>query len=277
MKFETVYGDLVYEVHGEGRPLLLLHGWPLDRRFMSGVFEPLFENRPGWRRVYPDLPGMGDTGALPGVTTQDQVLDIVVEFARRTAGQESFAAVGLSYGGLLAQGLTQRLGESMSGMAAIVPSMSGDRERRRLPEHAVLHRERVDFSAVPDTREGFEGMAVVQTQAHLDAWKRLILPGVAAADTDFLEELGKSFEFSFDLRALPRPFEAPTLFLLGRFDSTCGYREALDVVESYPRGSFVVLDRAGHCLNFEQPALFAALMGEWLDRVEEYAATSGGR
>ena len=32
-----------------------------------------------------------------------------------------------------------------------------------------------------------------------------------------------------------------------------------------------VLDRAGHSLQMEQPVLFEALTGEWLDRVEEVA------
>jgi pimeloyl-ACP methyl ester carboxylesterase len=37
----------------------------------------------------------------------------------------------------------------------------------------------------------------------------------------------------------------------------------------YPRGSYVVLDRAGHNLQIEQPIVFNALVNEWLDRVEE--------
>jgi pimeloyl-ACP methyl ester carboxylesterase len=274
MKCETSHGSLVYEAHGEGRPLLLLHGWPLDRRAVVGAFEPLLMDRPGWRRVYPDLPGMGETGALEDIRTQDQVLDTLIEFAEKVFGGEPFAVAGISYGGMLAQGLAQRVGGSMTGMAAVVPAMTA-KERRRVPSHAVLHRQPVDFSDVPETKEGFEAMAVVQTQEHLDAWKEMILPGIAIADDEFLERLSESYEFSFDLLAPPTSFEAPALFLLGRFDETCGYRDALDVIEHYPRGSFAVLDRAGHCLNFEQPDLFAALILEWLDRAAEYAEMRG--
>ena len=42
-------------------------------------------------------------------------------------------------------------------------------------------------------------------------------------------------------------------------------------MEDYPRGTFAVLDRAGHFLEVEQEDMFHALAGEWLDRVEEYA------
>jgi pimeloyl-ACP methyl ester carboxylesterase len=77
------------------------------------------------------------------------------------------------------------------------------------------------------------------------------------------------------MEELEHPFPAPALFLLGRQDSAVGYRDAWRVIENYPRASFVILDRAGHCLQMEQPKLFKALVHEWLDRVEEYVAKNG--
>jgi hypothetical protein len=44
----------------------------------------------------------------------------------------------------------------------------------------------------------------------------------------------------------------------------------LKLVDNYPRGTFAVLDRAGHGLEVEQQAVFECLVNEWLDRVEEY-------
>jgi hypothetical protein len=49
----------------------------------------------------------------------------------------------------------------------------------------------------------------------------------------------------------------------------CGVETWNANLENYPRGTFVVLDRAGHGLGVEQEDLFRALVGEWLDRVEE--------
>jgi len=123
-----------------------------------------------------------------------------------------------------------------------------------------------------DQINAFKGMAVVQTQAHLDAWKEHIFPGTARANYAFLDRLQRAY--SFDIERLPQPFPAPTLFLLGRQDSAVGYRDAWRIIENYPHASFVVLDRAGHCLQMEQPRLYEALIHEWLDRVEEYAAKS---
>jgi pimeloyl-ACP methyl ester carboxylesterase len=54
-----------YEVYGEGRPIVLLHGYWTDLRAIKGPLEPLFTKRTGWKRYYPDLPGMGHTPGKP--------------------------------------------------------------------------------------------------------------------------------------------------------------------------------------------------------------------
>ena len=260
-----------YEVRGEGRPFLALHGWPLDHRAMVGAFERIFVRRQSWKRVYPDLPGMGKTQGPEWLLNQDKVLDVLIEFIERVIRSERFTVAGLSYGGLLAQGLVHRLGDRMDGLLLLVPSM-GPEETRGLPPHGVIHQEPISYEDMTSENiAGFKNIAVVQTQEHLEAWKRDIIPGVKVADDKFLGRLRKNYAFSFDIAALPKPFTKPALFLHGRQDNVCGYRDAWKVLESYPRASYVVLDRAGHSLQMEQPMLFEALTGEWLDRVEEAA------
>ena len=260
-----------YEVRGEGRPLLALHGWPLDHRAMVGAFEPIFAKRQGWKRIYPDLPGMGKTKGEDWLTTQDQILDTLIEFIDHVIPGGRFSVAGLSYGGLLAQGLVHRLADRMDGLFLLVPSM-GPEDARDLPPHSVLHREPTNFEGVAEENvTGFKNMAVVQTQEQLEVWKGDILPGLKVADGEFLGRLRENYTFSFDISALPEPFAKPALFLHGRQDNICGYRDAWKILESYPRATYAVLDRAGHCLQMEQRVLFEALTGEWLDRVDEVA------
>ena len=67
------------------------------------------------------------------------------------------------------------------------------------------------------------------------------------------------------------------MFVTGRQDGVAGYEQAWSIIEDFPRGTFAVLDRAGHWVVAEQPALLHALANEWLDRVEEYAADNFDR
>src|SRR5690242_3551714 len=99
---------IFYEEYGTGKPLLMLHGWPADHHHMVTDMEPLFENRAGWRRIYPDLLGMGKTPGAEEITNQDAILDIVIEFMQPVAPNERFVVAGHSYGGYLCHGLIYR-------------------------------------------------------------------------------------------------------------------------------------------------------------------------
>ena len=63
--------------------------------------------------------------------------------------------------------------------------------------------------------------------------------------------------------------------MTARQDHLCGYRDAWNLLDNYPRATFAVLDRAGHFVNIEQDVLCQALMREWLDRVEESTSQTG--
>ncbi|OIJ85495.1 alpha/beta fold hydrolase [Streptomyces colonosanans] len=56
---------------GAGLPVLALHGWTPDHRLMLGCLEPVFAQRDGYRRLYPDLPGMGKSPAPQSIASSD--------------------------------------------------------------------------------------------------------------------------------------------------------------------------------------------------------------
>ena len=93
------------------------------------------------------------------------------------------------------------------------------------------------------------------------------------ADFGFLDSLStgpRGFASSTGLGPLEQPFPAPTWIDTGRQDAVVGYRNAWQILEDYPRATFAVLGRAGHILPVKQTELFAALVDDWLDRVEEF-------
>src|SRR4029453_4637262 len=94
-----------YPQHGRGTPVPALHGGGGDHREIEGALEPLFANRPGYRRIYPDLPGMGHTPAPERIDGNDAVLDLLLGLVDTVIGEEAFLLVGHSYGGYLARAI----------------------------------------------------------------------------------------------------------------------------------------------------------------------------
>lgn len=269
-KLENI--TIYYELFGDGRPIIMLHGWSADHRHMVSAMEPLFKQRDGWKRIYPDLPGMGNTPGVDWVTHQDHMLDIALEFIDKIAPGQRFVIAGYSYGGYLARAVVYRRSTLMDGLLLIVPVIRALDTEATLPPRVTLAEDPALISELqPDEEEVFLEFAVVQSRELVEAMRADIFPAFQVADGKFLSKLAENYAFSFDVDALPEPFSRPTLILTGRQDSTCGYRDAWDILEKYPTGTFAVLDRAGHAIAVEQKDLFNALVSEWLDRVEEYA------
>jgi pimeloyl-ACP methyl ester carboxylesterase len=264
---------LHYVQQGTGRPILMLHGSPLDHRHIANDMEPLFAARMGWRRLYPDLPGMGKTRAADSIMTQDQVLDIVLAFLDQVAPNERFVVAGTSYGAYLARGLVYRRGEDIDGLLLNVPSVDSASATQHLPEHRIISEDPQFLAALRPDEQELRDFVVAQSLELLDTFRQVIQPAGAIADHAFLARLDAQDRFTFDVNALPTPFPAPALFLTGRFDHWCGYREAYQLLDMYPRATFAVLDGAGHVLAVEQKGLFRALVSEWLDRIEAYRPT----
>lgn len=267
----TVY----YEVFGEGKPILMLHGWSIDHHHMVSAMEPVFERREGWKRFYPDLPGHGGTPGAGWITDQDHMLEVIVRFIDAVIPGERFAIAGASAGGYLARGVVYRRSAWVDGLLLTVPAVVTDDSKRALPDHVTLAEDPSFISGLgPEEAKVIENVPIVaQSPEALEAVRSALRAG-QMADHVFLSRIRQNpekYAFSFDVDAPGEPFPAPTLIVVGRQDAICGYRDAWDILENYPRATFAVLDRAGHLLEAEQAGLYHALMDEWLDRVEEYA------
>lgn len=261
---------IYYEVYGTGMPIISLHGYTPDHRLMKGCMEPLFAERSGWQRIYLDLPGMGRTPGLEQIKSTDDMLALVVDFIDQLLPGQRFLLAGESYGGYLSRGVVWRKFEQVEGMALICPAVVASSVQKDLPPHAVIA-ENPQLLASLDSAdaEEFSSMAVVQNAYNWERFRDEILCGLRVADQAFLQKLRPIYSFSFDVDQLPQPFSKPVVIFTGRQDSAVGYRDAWRLLEHYPRGTFAVLDSAGHNAHIEQNQLFNALMGEWLDRVQE--------
>jgi pimeloyl-ACP methyl ester carboxylesterase len=260
-------------------PILFLHGWAMDHRDESLVYEPYFAAHPGYRRIYPDLPGMGKTAARQWIKNQDHYLDIVLRFIDIVVGEQPFLLAGTSAGAYLARGVVHRIGERIAGLLLRVPLIVPEDARRDVAKFdRLVENESVMAKLGPAERQA-HAEVLVHSPRYLKAARRKhdkqVAPAMKIADQKHLEPIRRDprrYGFSFDVDSA---FGAPTLIVTGRQDISVGYRDAWRLLDIYPRASFAVLDRADHGFPIDQHSLFFALLDDWLDRVAEMQAVKG--
>ncbi|TCP64630.1 alpha/beta fold hydrolase [Baia soyae] len=260
-----------YHIYGSGRPVLIIHGLTLDHRSMTGFMEPIFSARnESWKRIYIDLPGMGESEGYQEMNSSDEMLDVVLQFIDQIIHEESFLVAGQSYGGYIARGIISKRRAQVDGAAFICPMIIPDKNERDLPSHQVLYQDKKLLSQLnQEEQEAFQSLAIVQDEAYWNRYCEEILPGRSIADSHFIDKLLSQYAFSFDVDQTISSFESPVLLVTGRQDSMVGYQDAWRLLENFPRSTFAVLDRAGHNLQLEQSSLLHHLCNEWLDRVVE--------
>jgi len=296
-----------YEIIGTGKPVIMVHGFGVDREVMRGCMEPIFKKRgsatpthsrsarcrsfgassqkfadktkfhkvliksPGWKRIYFDLPGMGKTNGAKWIKNSDDMLDVTRKFIKKVCPNEKYLLVGESYGGYICRGIVYKEPGDVLGMVLICPLAVPDDAKRDLPESQAFNRDTSVYETLPpDEKSMFDFIVALQTHRVWTRFNKEMFSAWKKGKFEFLGQIRKiaNYEFSFVVDQLPVPFDNPLLILTGRQDRAVGYKDTWNFLEQYPRASFVVLDMAGHALQVEQETLFNALVHEFLDRVE---------
>lgn len=81
---------------GSGIPLLCLHGFPLDHQSLM-FLEPAFARSGDWKRIYVDLPGMGQSASSPDINGYGDVLRSLQLLVDQEIRDEKYAIFGYSF------------------------------------------------------------------------------------------------------------------------------------------------------------------------------------
>jgi pimeloyl-ACP methyl ester carboxylesterase len=175
-----------YELFGEGMPIIMLHGWSLSHRHMLATMEPLFTQRPGWKRIYPDLPGHGLTPGKDWITDQDKMLDVILAFIDKIIPGQRFVVAGASAGAYLARGVAYHRQAWLDGLLLTVPLIVAPDEKRTVPSHkCIVANPGLMVELPPAEEETMRDLAVVQSQEIVEALRASSMSIEEGGDPNF--------------------------------------------------------------------------------------------
>jgi pimeloyl-ACP methyl ester carboxylesterase len=235
---------LHYLDHGDGLPVLWIHGFPLSGR----IYEPQLEIE-GVRHIVPDLPGFGRTPAVQETSMDGMARDVLSVLDH--LGVERAVFAGLSMGGYVLLAAARLAPARIAGAILI--------DTRELGDSAEGRKGR--FEMVEKVRE--HGIQPV-----VDAMLPKMLTAGGATRQPFVREVMESTTAEGAVAALramaARPnstetlcrLSVPALIVVGDKDPITPPSDAERMSALIANSTLVVIPAAAHLSNVEQPQAF---------------------
>ncbi|GAB2853314.1 3-oxoadipate enol-lactonase [Actinocorallia aurea] len=212
-----------------------------------------------------DLPGHGESPAVPGTATMDGLAGLVLEAADR-AGFTRFHYAGVSLGGAIGATLALTAPQRIASLAMVCSSARFG-EPAAWKERAGIVRENgtgvMPQSTAPKWFAGEPG-----------ALGARLLADLAAADDEgyaaCCEALG-----GYDVRADLGRITGPVLILGGKADPATPSAHARELADGIVGATLVELPRAAHLAPVDRPAASAAALLAHLTAAEQADAADG--
>jgi pimeloyl-ACP methyl ester carboxylesterase len=245
---------LAYEATGSGRPLLLLHGYPLSRRIWQPQFDGLLDA--AWM-VAPDLRGHGETEASGGAYSMDLLAQDAAALLDELGITQPVVVGGLSMGGYVALAFWRLFPQRVAGLILAATRAGADTpEARANRDKAILTARDKGAAAIAEAMlPKMLAPSTYEADPGLVQRVRAIMEGTSVAGiTGALQGLRDRRDSTPLLAGLDRP----VLVIHGQDDLLIPPSEAEATHSRLPRSRLELIPGAGHLLNMEQPASFNA-------------------
>jgi pimeloyl-ACP methyl ester carboxylesterase len=256
--------ELAYREAGAGRPLVLLHAFPLSSTMW-------LEQRDGLasecRVITPDQRGFGGSPLGEDPPSLDAAADDVAELLDRL-DLDQVVLGGLSMGGYVAMALLRRHPERIAALILADTKASAD------PDAAKANRERIaaavesDESStvlVDDVLPALLGTTTATTRPLVSGRVRGLVQAAPAPAVAWAQRAMAGRPDSFETL---RAFDRPALVIVGQEDVLSPPADAEAMAAALPHGRLVVIPQAGHLTAVETPESFNAQVAGFLAELD---------
>jgi 3-oxoadipate enol-lactonase len=259
----TVNGvNLAVNVEGEGSTVLFIHGYPLDRT----IWEPQVQGLDRWRRISPDLRGMGLSDAPDlGYSMATYAADLAALLD--AFGADRAVLCGLSMGGYIAFEFLRRWRERVAGLILVDTRAEADSaEGKRLRDEAAALAREGGAAAIAETM--LPNMLAGSASAELVQRVRAIM--AAAPVAGIVGALGAMRERPDSAGMLASLTGLPTLILVGADDRLTPPARASAMASALPDARMIVVAGAAHLPTLEQPTVVTDAVRAFLEGLEAW-------
>jgi 3-oxoadipate enol-lactonase len=250
--------ELAYDEAGSGTPLLLVHGWPLDRTMWAGQLGGLGTQA---RVLAPDLRGFGGSSVRPPYTI-DQYADDLVAFLD-ALGLARAVVCGLSMGGYIAFSMLRRHRDRVRALILADTRATADTdEARESRRKQIVLIQQEGMSALAERQlQPMIGRTTLERQPELVESVRHLMASVPPEGA--IGALRAMAERP-DSTPMLGSIDVPTLVVGGAEDGITPPSVLRAMAAEIRRSRVEIVEQAGHLSPLERPAAFNHVVGEFL-------------
>lgn len=256
---------LHYNKIGVGKTIYFLHGMGLDGHSMAAFYEPRFTSEERhFARLYPDLPGMGNSPATSALQSADDVLAQVHAFIQATSEGPCYL-VGHSYGGYLALGLLARFPNEFSGAFLTAPVVLAEKTARTVA--TLKHLISAPVTSQSPEFTDYQHMNVVINPSTWRQYQELILLGLKTFNRDFWVAMKNRHAYRLSIESrLSSLIKSPVTLVLGENDNEVGYQDQVVFAHKGAHMTTTVIPNAGHNLMIDAPEAVMTAFHQFLHK-----------
>jgi pimeloyl-ACP methyl ester carboxylesterase len=264
-RFTSDDADIAYEITGDGPPVVLLHPFPVNRRFWHPAAELLATR---YRLIMPDLRAHGESGVGAGPATMEKhALDISRLCDRVGVGRAVFA--GVSIGGYILFEFWRRSRERISALIFSDTKAAADTEEARAAR--LKSAEEVEQSGPVAFADAMIPKLLGETTRTnrpdlVDRARQMMLQTKVAGIAAALRGLAARPDSTSTLKTIA----VPTLVLNGSEDTLTGEADAAIIHHGIAGSRLEIVPQAGHYAAFEQHQAAARLLRGFLDGLKDW-------
>lgn len=251
---------LSFQEYGQGQPIILLHGFPMNKKVWSGYAQKLSANF----KVYtPDLPGFGDSPLTENTfSIQDIGREVLDWLAAKNIGRS--VLIGHSLGGYVALSMVGLDPERFAGFGLFHSTALADSEEKKQSRTKVV--EFVEKNgAAAFTANFIPPLFADKDDARVDHIRSISIESPAAAVTGYTLAMRDRPE-TIDVL---RQFTKPVLFIAGEKDGGIP-------VDSVRQQATVCADPEVHVLTGVAHMGMIEAEGETVEIVQHFSARAFG-
>ncbi|QDU80583.1 AB hydrolase superfamily protein YdjP [Polystyrenella longa] len=248
---------------GEGKPILFVHGFPLDHRMWREQRTSFSSN---YRVIIPDLRGFGKSGVTEGTVSMAQFADDLNKILTELKVYEPVVYCGLSMGGYIAWEFARRYPERLSGLivcdSKALPDSDDTRQTRQ--HSATELRENGTDNVVFAMMPKMFGMTTrAENKKLVEEFRQMMLDanpeGMAAGQLGMADRA--------DATTFLSDINVPTLLIGGEEDIISPVLEMQEISNKMPHAQFVEIPKAGHLAPLEKPVEVNDAIRKFIDQL----------